>query len=192
MRGLAQHSRERLLHEVLGLLARSAQAPGSPVEPIDVVAQGLRIELTFGGHPVAGALASRARKLGQLRQRARAGPTYFAVGRISRPSRFCSRMCADQPAVRAQVNIGVNRSGGTSAKSSTTADQNSTLVASTRSGLRACELGQRGLLERLGDLDARRAELVGRAAQHAGARVLGAVDAVAEAHQPLAAVEHAP
>ena len=47
-------------------------------------------------------------------------------------------MCADQPAVRAQVNIGVNSCGGTSAKSSTTADQNSTLVASTRSGRRAC------------------------------------------------------
>ena len=62
---------------------------------------------------------------------------YFAVGRISRPSRFCSRMWADQPATRAQVNIGVNSSGGTSASSSTTADQNSTLVASTRSGLRA-------------------------------------------------------
>src|SRR5205085_9050726 len=65
------------------------------------------------------------------------GPTYLAVGRISRPSRFCSMMWADQPAVRAQVNIGVNSSGGTSAKSSTTADQNSTLVANTRSGLRA-------------------------------------------------------
>ena len=41
--------------------------------------------------------------------------TYFAVGRISRPSRFCSRMCALQPATRAQVNSGVNRSGGISA-----------------------------------------------------------------------------
>ena len=101
-------------------------------------------------------------------------------------------MCADQPAVRAHVNSGVNSSGGTSAKSSTTADQNSTLVASTRSGLRACELGERGLLERLGDLDARRAELARGAAQHPRARVLGAVDAVAEAHQPLAAVEQRP
>ena len=63
---------------------------------------------------------------------------YFAVGRISRPSRFCSRMWADQPATRAQVNIDVNRSAGISAKSSTTADQNSTFVASTRSGLRSC------------------------------------------------------
>ena len=43
------------------------------------------------------------------------GPTYLAVGRISRPSRFCSRMCAAQPATRAQENIGVNSSGGTSA-----------------------------------------------------------------------------
>jgi hypothetical protein len=46
-------------------------------------------------------------------------------------------MCAAQPPTRALANIGVNRSGGTSAKSSTTADQNSTFVASTRSGLRA-------------------------------------------------------
>ena len=78
---------------------------------------------------------------------------------------------------------------GTSAKSRTIAAQNSTLVSSTRSGRRSLELGERGLLERLGDLVARGVELLGRAAQHAGARVLGAVDAVAEAHQPLAAVE---
>ena len=41
-----------------------------------------------------------------------ASPTYFAVGRISLPSRFCSRMCADQPAVRAQTNSGVKSSVG--------------------------------------------------------------------------------
>lgn len=52
--------------------------------------------------------------------------------------RFCSRMCADQPAVRAQVNIEVNMCAGTSAKSSMIAAQNSTFVASTRSGRRAC------------------------------------------------------
>src|SRR5690606_19644166 len=63
-----------------------------------------------------------------------AGPTYLALGRTSRPVRFCSRMCAAQPAVRAQVNIEVNMWAGTSAKSSTTAAQYSTLVASTRSG----------------------------------------------------------
>ncbi len=80
-------------------------------------------------------------------------------------------------------------SAGTSAKSSTTADQNSTLVARTRSGLRAVQLGERRLLERLGHLVAARAELLGSPAQHPGPRVLGAVDAVAEAHQPLAAVE---
>ena len=65
-------------------------------------------------------------------------PTYRAAGRTSLPVRFCSRMCADQPAVRAQLNIGVNIRAGTPAKSSTTAAQNSTLVASTRSGRRAC------------------------------------------------------
>ena len=47
-------------------------------------------------------------------------------------------MCADQPAVRAHVNMGVNIDAGTSAKSRMTAAQNSTFVASTRSGRRAC------------------------------------------------------
>src|SRR5207302_1852728 len=50
----------------------------------------------------------------------------------------------------------------------------------------------RTLLERLGHLEPRRAELLRRAAQHAGARVLGAVDAVPEAHDPLTAVERVP
>ena len=62
---------------------------------------------------------------------------YRAAGRTSRPVRFCSRMWAAQPAVRAQVNIEVNMCDGTSAKSSTMAAQNSTLVSSTRSGRRA-------------------------------------------------------
>ena len=50
----------------------------------------------------------------QLRERG-PGPTYAAVGRMRWPSRFCSRMCADQPATRAHANIGVNSSGGTPA-----------------------------------------------------------------------------
>jgi len=62
---------------------------------------------------------------------------YRAAGRTRRPVRFCSRMWAAQPAVRAQVNIEVNMCAGTSAKSSTMAAQNSTLVSSTRSGRRA-------------------------------------------------------
>ena len=54
------------------------------------------------------------------------------------------------------------------------------------------------LIERSrGHLEARRSELAGGAAQHPGARVLGAVDAVAEAHDPLVPLEqvhgvHAP
>ena len=56
-------------------------------------------------------------------------------------------------------------------------------------GLARPQLRERGALERLGDLEAGRAELARRAPQHARPRVLGAVDAVAEAHQPLAAVE---
>ena len=56
-------------------------------------------------------------------------------------------------------------------------------------GLARLELRQRGLLERLGDLEALGADLARGAAQDRGARVLGAVDAVAEAHQALALVE---
>jgi hypothetical protein len=56
------------------------------------------------------------------------GPTYFAAGRTSTPSRFCSRMCADQPAVREHANIAGASDGGISATSSTIADQNSTFV----------------------------------------------------------------
>ena len=116
-------------------------------------------------------------------------PTYFAVGRMSRASRFCSRMCADQPATRAQVNIDVNRSAGTSAMSSTTADQNSTFVARTRSGLRALSSASAACSSASATSKRARAELARGAAQDAGARVLGAVDAVAEAHEPLAAVQ---
>ncbi len=51
-----------------------------------------------------------------------AGPTYRAEGRKSRPVRFCSRMCADQPATREQANIAGASGGGISATSSTTAE----------------------------------------------------------------------
>src|SRR4029453_14007224 len=66
-----------------------------------------------------------------------AGPTYLADGRMSRPVRICSRMCADQPATRAHAKSAGKSGGGMSAMSRTTADQNSTFVARTRSGWRA-------------------------------------------------------
>ena len=51
--------------------------------------------------------------------------------------------------------------------------------------------GERGLLELVRDVEARRPELLRRALEQAGARILGAVDAVAEAHQPLALLDQA-
>ena len=51
------------------------------------------------------------------------------------------------------------------------------------------KLRQGSLLERFRHLKARRAQFLAGAAQHARARVFRAVDAVAEAHQPVAAVE---
>src|SRR3954447_19683739 len=62
------------------------------------------------------------------------GPTYRADGRISLPVRCCSRMCADQPATRAQPNMAGYIGGGMFATSRTTAAQNSTFVASGLSG----------------------------------------------------------
>ena len=62
----------------------------------------------------------------------------WAEESTSRRVRVCSRMWAAQPPVRAQVNIEVNMLAGTSAKSRTIAAQNSTFVASTRSGRRLC------------------------------------------------------
>ncbi len=42
----AQDLRVGLLHEILGVLARTAQRPRRAEEPVDVVAEGLRIERT--------------------------------------------------------------------------------------------------------------------------------------------------
>jgi hypothetical protein len=56
-------------------------------------------------------------------------------------------------------------------------------------GLACLQLGERGLLQGFRHLNARRAQLARGAAQDAGARVLGAVDAMPEPHQPLAAVQ---
>src|SRR4051794_29669494 len=56
-------------------------------------------------------------------------------------------------------------------------------------GVALLQLRQRGLLQGVGDLHPRRAELFRRTTQHPRTRVLGAVDAVTEAHQPLLRVE---
>ena len=61
------------------------------------------------------------RQLTEARLRG-AGPMYVADGRNSRPVRFCSRMCADQPATREQANIAGASGGGISAMSRTTAE----------------------------------------------------------------------
>ncbi len=80
---------------------------------------------------------------------------------------------------------------GTSAKSRTTAAQNSTLVASTRSGRRACSSSSAAFSSAAATSKRGAPSRSAVRAQHPGPRVLGPVDAVPEAHQPLAAVEHA-
>jgi hypothetical protein len=68
------------------------------------------------------------------------------------PVRFCSRMCADQPATREHANIAGASGGGISATSRTSAS--STPRSSQRAlGMSALELRESGLFEPLGDLD---------------------------------------
>jgi hypothetical protein len=73
------------------------------------------------------------------------------------------------------------------------AAQNSTFVASRQNPVRAAvvQLLQGRLLQRLGDLEAGRAEFTGGTAQHARAWVLRAVHPVTEAHQALTPVQGA-
>src|SRR5205085_8116285 len=69
-----------------------------------------------------GQLVRQGGCLGQGHTEARdrsAGPMYWAEGLNSRPVRFCSRMCADQPATREHANIAGASGGGISATSST-------------------------------------------------------------------------
>ena len=85
------------------------------------------------------------------------------TGRNSRPVRFCSRMCADQPATREQANIaGVERRAGSRRRRARRPSRTRRSSRSRTLRLAPLELGERGLLERLGDLDLRRAELLRR------------------------------
>ena len=59
-------------------------------------------------------------------------------------------------------------------------------VAARGPGLSSASSADDPLLDRAGELDQLAAELLRRLAQHARARVVGAVDGVAEAHDPLA------
>ena len=118
-----------------------------------------------------------------------AGPTYFAVGRISRASRFCSRMCADQPGDPRAGEHRREEVGGDLGGVEHDGRPELDVRGQDAVGLARVQLGQRRLLERLGDLEAPRADLARGPAQDARPGVLGAVDAVAEAHEPLAAVQ---
>ena len=112
-------------------------------------------------------------------------------GRTRRPVRFCSSMWALHPASRAQVNIDGEHVWRAPRRSRARWPPRTRRWSPGPGRAALAQLSQRRLLERLGDLEAGGVQLLGRAAQDAGARVLGAVHAVAEAHQPLAAVEDA-
>ena len=51
-----KHARVRLLDEVLGILARAAERPRGPVEPVEVIAEPSRIELTLQSNVPPGSL----------------------------------------------------------------------------------------------------------------------------------------
>ena len=97
-------------------------------------------------------------------------------------------MCADQPAVREHANIAGASCGGTPATSRTTADQYSTFVHEWL-GLFFAIASCATCSSSSATVDARRPELLRDALEDARARILGAVDAMAEAHDPLAAAE---
>ena len=61
--------------------------------------------------------------------------------------------------------------------------------ASTRSGLRACSSASAARSSASATSKRVEAQVAGRAPQHAGARILGPIDAVPEAHEALAAVQ---
>ena len=104
--------------EAMGLIERRAAEHDRRVKTLVITELGKQVRdqverrMSVPPPPLAGLSEEDAIALRDILQRALAtsesgrspGPTYFADGRISRASRFCSRMCADQPAVRAQVN----------------------------------------------------------------------------------------
>src|SRR5438445_4488930 len=115
--------------------------PGDSVDVVaemDVRVEDLRVRRQLAAQLVAPGVEQLVRAVERGHQSddrlLSAGPTYAALGRISRPVRFCSTMCADQPAVRAHATSAGVIAAGISAISSTTAPQNSTFVSSGRSG----------------------------------------------------------
>ena len=71
---------------------------------------------------LGGSLGQRPRSHETVSRDRLGGPTYRADGRNRRPVRFCSRMCADQPATREHANMAGASGGGISATSSTRAE----------------------------------------------------------------------
>ena len=107
-------------------------------------------------------------------------------------ARFCSRMCADQPATRAHANIARGRAvaGSPRCRGRRGSPVLDVRLEHTVGRLRT-ERSQRGLLESQRDLDPGRPELLRSAAKHPRARILAcAIHAVAEAHDANAAREH--
>ena len=99
-------------------------------------------------------------------------------------------MCADQPATRAQPNIARRQVG----RDLRVVEHDGRPVLHIRLeltiGRPLVQHLERRLLERGRHLDARRPELHRRALEHGRARVVGAIDTMAEAHDPLAAGKH--
>ena len=108
---------------------------------------------------------------------------------MRRPVRFCSRMCADQPAVRAHAKSGRHHVAGHVGEVEEDRGPEVDVGLHPALGVALGQLGDRGLLELEGDLVARGAEPLAGVAQDRGARVVRPVDAVPEAHQPFLAVE---
>ena len=117
------------------------------------------------------------------------GPTYTDVGRMSRLSAYCSRMCAIQPAERAGRKhcgevLGRNPHGVLN-RSRVEVDVRVYTLRLVHLCLDPlCDVMQMHLVVRL-------AELFGVVPQVRGARVFRTIDTVTEAHDSFLALQHA-
>jgi hypothetical protein len=96
---------------IVGGHSASSSRPGRPSTPSSSRRSSATSSRTGPGRPAQAEIGGTGCGGG--------GPTYWALGRMSRLSAACSRMCAHQPMTRLAANVGVNSSRGMPQRSMT-------------------------------------------------------------------------